>query len=664
MATGRRPFEGGTQISTITSILRDTPPLITELRPSLPRHLGRIVKRCLAKQPERRYASAAGLRNDLEALREELDPGAAAGRAGAARVETGRWLAGVLALLIAGTVAVTLVFQGTEEVPPAPAAAIEMSRLTSSGSVRSAAISPDGRYLAHVDLDARGWSLWLTQVSTRSAVEILAASQDRLMSLTFSPDGELLYYLRETPGESIRRLVELPFLGGSERLVNPDVDSGISFSPDGQRFVFMRWMPRESISHLIVGSLDGGEEKVTEMDPSELPHSVAWSPDGGTIALTVVSFQVGVRSHLVVVPLAEPAAKRRLTRESWDAVGRPVWLPDGKSLIFDATDQQEAGGRRLFRASYPSGKVEPVTHDLGYYSDATVSADGSVLAVLQRQSRFRLWRDDPADGREAEPLTSGSGNHGRLGMACAPDGGIVFDSDVGGLHLRRVAADGSGERRLTDNSQGAVWPAVSADGRWLVYATWGEIGNLWKMPAMGGRAERLTDGRAEYFPAIAPNGWVYYLDHNRQELRIARVPLEGGEPEAFGSPGKIWWGQPRISPEGDRLLVTRYDLATSRFGVLVVALADGLTLQQVAFSGAGTLTAFDWAPDGESVTFVVDDRGISNLWNQPLAGGSPRRLTDYDALQVEGFCWAAGGKSLVMSRGQYSSDVVLIRNFG
>ena len=77
MATGRRPFAGETSISIITSIIRDTPPAITELNAALPRDLGRIVRRALAKDPERRYQTAKDLRNDLEELKAALDSGEA-----------------------------------------------------------------------------------------------------------------------------------------------------------------------------------------------------------------------------------------------------------------------------------------------------------------------------------------------------------------------------------------------------------------------------------------------------------------------------------------------------------------------------------------------------------------------------------------------------------
>jgi serine/threonine protein kinase len=75
MATGQRPFKGDTSVSIISSIMKDTPESITDLNQSLPRHLGRIVKRCLAKEPGRRFQTALDLRNELEELKEEIDSG-------------------------------------------------------------------------------------------------------------------------------------------------------------------------------------------------------------------------------------------------------------------------------------------------------------------------------------------------------------------------------------------------------------------------------------------------------------------------------------------------------------------------------------------------------------------------------------------------------------
>ena len=75
LATGRRPFEGSSSIALASSILRDTPPPVSEIKKDLPRHFGRILETCLEKDPERRYQSAKELRNALQSLRRETESG-------------------------------------------------------------------------------------------------------------------------------------------------------------------------------------------------------------------------------------------------------------------------------------------------------------------------------------------------------------------------------------------------------------------------------------------------------------------------------------------------------------------------------------------------------------------------------------------------------------
>ena len=82
MATSQRPFKGDTQVSLLSSIIKDTPSSLTDLRAELPRDLARIVRRCLSKDPEDRYQTAKDLRNDLRALKEDLSSGAVAAVSG------------------------------------------------------------------------------------------------------------------------------------------------------------------------------------------------------------------------------------------------------------------------------------------------------------------------------------------------------------------------------------------------------------------------------------------------------------------------------------------------------------------------------------------------------------------------------------------------------
>lgn len=70
-----------------------------------------------------------------------------------------------------------------------------------------------------------------------------------------------------------------------------------------------------------------------------------------------------------------------------------------------------------------------------------------------------------------------------------------------------------------------------------------------------------------------------------------------------------------------------------------------------------------WTPDGNALTYVSTAGGVSNIWNQALAGGAPKRLTDFKSDQIFWFDWSGDGKQIVASRGVETNDVVLVSNF-
>ncbi len=75
MATGERPFKGDTSVSTLAAIMRDTPKPVTEVNPAIPKELGRVIRRALSKDPERRQQTGKDLRNELDDLRKDLESG-------------------------------------------------------------------------------------------------------------------------------------------------------------------------------------------------------------------------------------------------------------------------------------------------------------------------------------------------------------------------------------------------------------------------------------------------------------------------------------------------------------------------------------------------------------------------------------------------------------
>jgi serine/threonine protein kinase len=158
MATGRRPFAGNTSISLITSILRDTPPSLSDIKPELPIEFARIVRRCLQKDPLRRYQTALDLRNALEELQQESDSGALT--VSAVAMPSGRRrhtpllaLVGIAAVI--GAVALWATTRNRSAPANSPDIGVRERQVTSNpveAPVAYAALSPDGRYMAYSDV--------------------------------------------------------------------------------------------------------------------------------------------------------------------------------------------------------------------------------------------------------------------------------------------------------------------------------------------------------------------------------------------------------------------------------------------------------------------------------------------------------------------------------
>ncbi len=661
MATGQRPFKGDTSISTITSILRDTPKSITELNRSLPRHFARIVRRCLEKDPELRYQGAQDLRNDLQGLRSELESGELQASDTVVAVAPARtrqtWLIAACAILAAAAVVVAWVqlsgrrAERAAEVPGAGARNMEIQRLTASGDSQEAIISADGRYVVYVVREAGRFSMWVMQVSTASKVEILPAAEATLWDPTFSPDGDTIYFCRyEDPGPS--RLYQVASLGGSPRKVVEHVNGRVSFSPDGRRFVFLRIDLDGERSNLVVSGIDGNDQRViaTAGAPSRFDDPV-WSPDGKAIAVARTTFDEGVQATVgtLAVDGGEWAA---LTDQSWLGVGEIAWLPDASGLVITAENENSAA--QLWELSYPDGRAGRLTNDLNSYHGASLTADGQTLATVLNESTFNLWIVALAEGAAPVRLTSGKTNDGQ-GVDWTPDGRIVFGSDSGGkLSLWIVDADGENRAQLTREALNIV-PRVTPDGRHVVFMSnrAGTV-NLWRMDLDGGNPLRLTSGSLDVDPALTPDGsWVVYLDPGSGKL--LRVPIDGGEPveirAARGDSGQV-------SPDGKWIVTGGF------------AEEAGLQAEVIPFEGGAPIATFHetdtalygWTPAGD-LCYVKTENGVDNLWTRPLEGGAAVQWTRFDADSIQAYAWSHDGKRLVVARGDVDSDIVLLRNF-
>ena len=475
MATGRKPFDGESSMAVLSSIIKDTPESVTTLRPDLPREFGRVLRRCLAKDPEERYQTAKDLRNDLKLLKEESDTGATVAPAPPAR-RARMMIVGAIALavIVAG---LSWLWLGQRPAEPQAFAALKpMRRLTNTGTAFNAAISPDGRYVVHVDGDTERPSLWMRQASTTSSVEIVKPAEGSYYELTFSPDGESVFYLFRSRGKAVAALFKVPVLGGPPRKVLDDANTAPTFSPDGSQMAFIRGAA-DGRTVITLASAEGANQRELASrpfaDPYE-PSKPAWSPDGRWVA--AFAGEMPKQKSRIVMVDAKSGAERPFSEARFDYGGRLAWLGDGSALVFDAVEQY--GGRfndisKLWHIGYPDATLRRLTPDNASYTGLTATRDGRTLLATRDEVRSDLWVAPQGSSEQARPVTrSSTGREGAMGIDWTPDGRIVYAAVVQDSWEIFIAnADGSNARQLTSDPAIDNQPRVLADGKTIVHTT-------------------------------------------------------------------------------------------------------------------------------------------------------------------------------------------------
>ena len=383
----------------------------------------------------------------------------------------------IMALMAAGIViAAALIYAlyRAASHPPTPPAALEFTRVTGSGDVQQADISPDGKYVAYVRETAGKQSLWLKQLATDSDVQIATLGQDKCDGLAFSPDGSYVYFVRRERLKANGNLYQVPSLGGTPRKVLKEIYAPPAFSPDGQRVAFVRLTPDETRFSLLTGSLDGSGERV--LASYKLPESIvsdraAWSPDGKTLAFVLYSSQ-----QVLTTIAAEGGQAQSVAGPHWEDIEDLTWLPGSRHLVVAGTPQGGSGSEatsQLYEVSLEGAEARQITHGLADYTEVRVSADGKTLLALQHQTLATLQVATPGKESEARTLSAGNQNDdGEDGLAWTPDGKIVYGSvRKGHQDLWEMGADGSNPQRLTSNdaSSASASPAVSLRGGFIAF---------------------------------------------------------------------------------------------------------------------------------------------------------------------------------------------------
>jgi len=715
VVTKQRPFQGESNVQSLYKICYEPAPPVREFDPSAPADLQRIVRRCLAKDPEERYQSIHDVGLELKELRREMEgdtlldagaPSSTMNTEGARsqfsyQSEVSQTLAGpsttadiqgvrttssagvifgeikhhklgfaltLAAVLIVGVVLVLAWVKLSRSPISPPFSNLKITRLTTGGKIGNAAIkgytsiSPDGKYVVFRTTESGRDSLWVRQVSTGSLVRIVSDLESKIGPTAFSRDGEFVYYsVFDNP---LGTLFQVPVLGGTPRRVMAGVTSPVTLSPDGRQIAFVR--PSSSEFNLIVANIDGtGERKIaTRRLPAYFSFvgGPSWSPDGKTIACGAGAYSGSLSATIVSVP-AEGGAEKPITSQNWVSVSRVLWLGDGSGLIVAAVPELISTGTQLWYVSYPGGEVRRVTNDLNAYGTSSLglTTDSKTLVTVQADRSAQLWVVSPGDDlSKAKQITSGKYDGDSL--AWTSDGRILYTAPSGEQSdVWSIGADGTANKQLTTDSYTEGLGCVSADGRFVVFSS-NRSGNfnIWKLEVATGEQSQLTQGaELDSQPTCSPDGqWVLFKSLRQGNSTFWRVPISGGTPQQLWNKSSNWAA---ISPDGKLVAIRYFDDQANANKIAVIPFAGGEPLKILEVSGFRDI-GLGWTSDSRAITYADTRDNADNIWSIPIDGGPARQITSFNTGLIFAFQGSQDGKQLAISRGSQIDDVILLRD--
>ena len=605
MAAGKRAFEGKSQASLIAKILESDPPPISSLQPMTPPALDRVVKKCLAKEPEDRWQSAKDLTDELKWI------AGASSQAAILRVEQTRGVGvlgrrtvvlGLCVLVVGGVIGGLAVWN--RKPSPAPLSQ-PVSRLVIN--------LPPGQQLAGLDSG---------------------------LALALSPDGTHLAYVARQGGVQQIYLRAMDSLAANPL---PGTEAGVSpfFSTDSQ------WVGFFAGGRLKKVSVTGGAALDLGIVGAATGAGASWGSQG------IIAIAPGAASGLLQVPDAGGTVQPLVHIEKGDVTHRwPEFLPGGRAVLFTAGRSGITfGNAQIAAESLQTGErtnlVQGASNPRYAPSGHLVYAQGGELEAVPFDSR-RL-----AITGAATPVVEGvlqSPTTGAAQYSIAAAGTLAYvPGDIQGTQSRLAWVSRNGtEQVLAAPPHSYRFPRLSPDGRRVAVAIIEQESQTWLYDLSRETLSRFTfEGSQNYTPVWTPDGKrVAFESNNSGQLNIfwQLADGSGGLERLTTSPyinAPASW-----SPDGQLLAFAEIN-TTAGQNIWILRMNDRKALPFHRTGSNENEPRF--SPDGHWLAYISDESGRTEIYVQPYPGpgGKWQISTDGGTEPV----WNPNGRELFYRNG-------------
>jgi len=528
MLTGKRAFEGASPASVIAAIIERRAPSVADVAPPA---LDRVLKKCLAKDPDERWQTVRDLRDELKWIASSADEASKASAAVRQRPLL-LWVAlAVLALVAAGASWIAYRATRPAELKPLVRLDVDLGHnvyLNAWGG-SDVIISPDGTRIAYL---SRG-HIFTRKLDQPSATE-LSVTQGAT-SPFFSPDGQWIAFF------AVGKMRKISVEGGTEIALCDAGGSytGADWGEDGN--IIASLSPRAGLFR--VPSAGGTPVPVTELQGGERTHR--WPqilPGGKVVLFTVSSSLIGYDDASIdVVTLAD---HNRRTLQRGATFGRYLPGSGGKGYLtyvnrgtlfavpFDLEKLETSGSpipvlqQVSYSSQYGSAKLSFSRTGTLVYRSRDIDAPHGAIQWLDADGKTQPLLDKP--GIFVNPRLSPDGDRLAVADTSLPDSGIwIYD-----LHRDTLA-------RLT-TGEGYSSPVWAPDGKYVVFRS--PAGIFWTRADGGGKPEPLVLSNESVFPtSFSPDGKRLAFHQSRpQGWNLWTVSVErgtnglrAGKPEPF-----------------------------------------------------------------------------------------------------------------------------------